>query len=125
MEMEMIEGQVQAEESGATAVAAGAADVLERLTHSVEALERVVERMQATRAAVSASESAERAATAETRRKTVPASVTNLLTKQGVSLEALAGEGMQAGAIDAALGSLSVEQRIAVKAQLLRAGVLG
>ena len=30
-----------------------------------------------------------------------------------------------ASALDAALGSLSVEQRIAVKAELLRAGVVG
>ena len=58
-------------------------------------------------------------------RKTVPASVTNLLAKQGVSIESMSGESMQAGALDAAMASLSVEQRIAVKAQLLRAGVLG
>jgi hypothetical protein len=32
---------------------------------------------------------------------------------------------MEAGAVDAALVSLSVEQRIAVKAQLMRAGLLG
>jgi hypothetical protein len=34
-------------------------------------------------------------------------------------------EAMDAGALDAALVSLSLEQRIAVKAQLLRAGFLG
>ena len=44
----------------------------------------------------------------------------NLLAKQGVALESL-----EAGALDAALVSLSLEQRIAVKAQLLRAGVIG
>jgi hypothetical protein len=32
---------------------------------------------------------------------------------------------MEAGAVDAALGSLRIEQRIAVKAQLMRAGLLG
>ena len=53
-------------------------------------------------------------------RKTVPVAVTNLLTKQGVSAESI-----EAGAVDAALTSLSVEQRIAVKAQLMRAGLLG
>jgi len=50
----------------------------------------------------------------------LPVAVTNLLTKQGVSAESI-----EAGAVDAALTSLSVEQRIAVKAQLMRAGLLG
>ena len=53
-------------------------------------------------------------------RKTFPVSVTNMLAKQGVSAESI-----EAGAVDAALISLSVEQRIAVKAQLMRAGLLG
>jgi hypothetical protein len=53
-------------------------------------------------------------------RKTCPVSVTNMLAKQGVAVDSL-----EAGALDAALGSLSIEQRIAVKAQLMRAGVLG
>jgi hypothetical protein len=53
-------------------------------------------------------------------RKTLPASMVNLLAKQGVTVDA-----MEAGAVDAALVSLSVEQRIAVKAQLMRAGLLG
>jgi hypothetical protein len=53
-------------------------------------------------------------------RKTLPSAMTNLLAKQGVAIESL-----EAGALDAALASLSLEQRIAVKAQLLRAGLLG
>jgi hypothetical protein len=54
-------------------------------------------------------------------RKTLPAMTTQLLAKQGItSLESI-----EAGALDAALTGLSLEQRIAVKAQLLRAGVLG
>ena len=53
-------------------------------------------------------------------RKTLPVAMVNLLAKQGVSVDS-----MEAGAIDAALVSLSVEQRIAVKAQLMRAGLLG
>jgi hypothetical protein len=53
-------------------------------------------------------------------RKTLPTSMVNLLAKQGVTVDA-----MEAGAVDAALVSLSVEQRIAVKAQLMRAGLLG
>lgn len=53
-------------------------------------------------------------------RKTLPAGMTTLLAKQGVTVDSL-----EAGALDAALSSLSLEQRIAVKAQLMRAGVLG
>ena len=53
-------------------------------------------------------------------RKTLPTSMTNLLAKQGVTLDSL-----EAGSLDAALTSLSIEQRIAVKSQLIRAGLLG
>jgi hypothetical protein len=53
-------------------------------------------------------------------RKTLPAGMAHMLAKQGVTVDSL-----EAGALDAALGSLSVEQRIAVKAQLMRAGMLG
>ena len=53
-------------------------------------------------------------------RKTLPVAMVNLLAKQGVTVDS-----MEAGAVDAALGSLSIEQRIAVKAQLMRAGLLG
>ena len=53
-------------------------------------------------------------------RKTLPTSTTTLLAKQGVSVDTI-----EAGTLDAALASLSLEQRIAVKAQLLRAGLLG
>jgi exonuclease VII small subunit len=54
-------------------------------------------------------------------RRTVPAVTAEFLAKQGLS----ALDSMEAGAVDAALSGLSLEQRIAVKAQLLRAGVLG
>ncbi len=67
------------------------------------------------RAAVPASPEAEGVG-----RKTLPASMATLLAKQGVTVES-----MEAGALDAALSSLSLEQRIAVKAQLMRAGMLG
>lgn len=53
-------------------------------------------------------------------RKTLPVAMTNMLAKQGVTVDS-----MEAGALDAALVSLSMEQRFAVKAQLLRAGLLG
>ena len=53
-------------------------------------------------------------------RKTIPATTTQLLAKQGITTL----DSIEAGAVDAALTGLSLEQRIAVKAQLLRAGVL-
>ena len=53
-------------------------------------------------------------------RKTLPVAMVNLLAKQGVTVDS-----MEAGGVDAALVSLSIEQRIAVKAQLMRAGLLG
>jgi len=60
-------------------------------------------------------------APAKAGRKTVPASTAQFLAKQGI--ETL--DQVEAGALDAALTGLSLEQRIAVKAQLLRAGVVG
>jgi len=60
-------------------------------------------------------------AQAETRtRKTVPAATVQLLSKRG--LEEL--DHIDAGTLDAALEGLSLEQRIAVKAQLMRSGSL-
>ncbi|HXB61468.1 MAG TPA: hypothetical protein VNU94_01290 [Acidobacteriaceae bacterium] len=54
-------------------------------------------------------------------RKTLPVTTVNLLAKHGLS----AGAEVDASALDAALSSLSIEQRIAVKSQLLRAGLVG
>ena len=52
-------------------------------------------------------------------RRTVPASTTEMLAKHGI------GEGpVDVRTLDAALSSLSLEQRIAVKSQLLRAGAI-
>jgi hypothetical protein len=54
-------------------------------------------------------------------RKTLPVAATHLLAKQGIdTLDQVNG-----GALDAALAGLSLEQRIAVKSQLMRAGLLG
>jgi hypothetical protein len=53
-------------------------------------------------------------------RKTLPAATAQLLAKGGISVL----ESIEAGALDAALTGLSLEQRIAVKAQLMRAGAL-
>jgi hypothetical protein len=55
-----------------------------------------------------------------TKRKTLPAAVGMLLAKQGVEIES----GLDESALDAALASLSIEQRVAVKSQLARAGMI-
>ena len=54
-------------------------------------------------------------------RKTMPAAAVSLLAKQGISNL----DSIEAGSLDAAMTALSIEQRIAVKSQLLRAGLLG
>ena len=53
-------------------------------------------------------------------RRTVPASSAQMIAKGN-----LQAGGMEVGALDAALNGLSLEQRIAVKSQLRRAGLLG
>jgi hypothetical protein len=53
------------------------------------------------------------------------ASNTGRKTTVAATLVAKEGVAMEAGALDAALSTLSLEQRIAVKAQLLRSGLLG
>ena len=59
-------------------------------------------------------------------RKTLPAGMASMLAKQGVTLElGASGASMDAAALDGALTSLGVEQRIAVKSELRRAGLLG
>ena len=53
-------------------------------------------------------------------RKTLPAATIQLLAKQGVDMD----DAMDVATLDAALSGVSVEQRIAVKSQLLRTGAL-
>ena len=60
------------------------------------------------------------AAAATSGRKTLPVATMQLLAKQGIG----SVEGLEAGSLDAALTGLSLEQRVAVKAQLIRAGAL-
>ena len=59
------------------------------------------------------------ASTQATGRKTLPTSMATMLAKQGVVMDSV-----EAGAINGALASLSIEQRIAVKSELMRAGLL-
>ncbi|MGA7156022.1 MAG: hypothetical protein WBY53_04205 [Acidobacteriaceae bacterium] len=59
-------------------------------------------------------------------RKTLPAAMSSMLAKQGVTLElGASGTSIEASALDSALASLGIEQRIAVKSELRRAGLLG
>lgn len=86
------------------------------LQKKLEAAERLITELQAQiEAQIEA-----KAETPKSVRRTVPTSTVQFLAKQGIaSLESL-----EAGTLDAALNGLSLEQRIAVKAQLLRAGVV-
>ena len=58
--------------------------------------------------------------TEQAARKTLPALVTSLLAKNGIEPE----QKLDAATLDQTLASLSVEQRIAVKAQMARAGLI-
>jgi len=53
-------------------------------------------------------------------RKTLPALVTNLLAKSNIDVN----ESMDPHALDSALSQLSIDQRIAVKMQMARAGLI-
>jgi paraquat-inducible protein B len=101
-----------------TALAAEAQESVGRIVATVESareaeLERRLEEAEARIAELTA-------VAAPAGRKTLPSGMASMLAKQGITVES-----MEAGAIDAALSSLSIEQRIAVKAELLRAGLLG
>ena len=101
------------------ALAAEAESQVSRIVATVETqreaeLERKLADAEARIAELVASASAQPAG-----RKTLPTTMATMLAKQGVVMDS-----MEAGAIDGALASLSIEQRIAVKAELMRAGVL-
>ncbi len=103
---------------------------LERIVATAEAkweaeLERKLEFVEAQLETLRVSRTA---GAGESGRRTLPATMATLLTKQGVALESVEAGGLDAaagGALDKALASLSIEQRIAVKAQLLRSGAIG
>ena len=62
---------------------------------------------------------------AQQARKTIPAQVLTLLAKSGVGADSIGANGrVDSGVLDRALDGLPLEQRIAVKSQLARAGVL-
>lgn len=97
------------------------AGAIEKMTAAVEGQSEVVELQRKLEAAEQQiAELRAQSSRAVAARQTLPASTAQLLAKQGVSV----ADSIQAGALDAALTGLSLEQRIAVKAQLLRAGML-
>lgn len=113
-------------------------EMAERMVTAAEAMSAVVERLQAQMdekierivAAVEDASLEKRVAELEAEntqlrrasaRKTVPATVTQMLAKNGVEVR----DEMDAAALDASLTALSVEQRIAVKSQMAKAGLIG
>jgi hypothetical protein len=101
----------------------GVAGAVEKMTAAVESHNELVERELRLKLEAAEQQIAElraQSSRATAARQTLPAFTTQLLAKQGISMV----DSIQAGALDAALTGLSLEQRIAVKAQLLRAGML-
>jgi hypothetical protein len=95
--------------------------VLEELRATQQA---IAERLAKSQPEISTRADAQRNA-ASPARKTVPPQVMTLLAKSGVSLDAIDGGGPFAvGVLDRALEGLPVEQRMAVKSQLARAGAI-
>lgn len=123
----VISGQVQkivatVEQSGEMTLSAAGERVaeLERKLREAE-LQIAALQAQAGQAQAAASATATSVtATSGTGRKTVSSATMTLLAKQGIANL----DSIEAGALDGALQSLSMEQRIAVKSQLFRAGLL-
>ncbi len=108
------------------ALAAEAEEHVGRIVATVEtAREAELERRLA-EAEARISELTASAAPQATGRKTLPVGMASMLAKQGVTLElGASGASIEASALDGALSSLGIEQRIAVKSELRRAGLLG
>lgn len=116
MEMEMEVGE-----------ALGMVSLVARLTAAAGMLEETADRLAGREVDLEASREAEleqklaeataTIASLKAGRKTLPAGVATLLAKDGGAADL--------GSLDVALSSLSVEQRIAVKSQLLRSGLIG
>jgi len=116
----------------------GLKGMVAELRRTQEAVQEMLDRTSGEGAAIETRVSAleEQAATAqkhgaalraqsEARRKTVPAQVLTLLAKSGVGVEAFGTNGtVEMTALDKALEGLGVEQRMAVKSQLARAGAI-
>jgi len=98
------------------------AEIANRIVATVES-EREIElqrRLEEAEAKIAEAENKIAELSASAGRRTVAPGISAMVAKQGVAVESL-----HANSIDAALVGLSIEQRIAVKAELLRAGVIG
>ena len=104
------------------AAAATLSGEVEKITAMVEQTRReaeLTERLAAAERELAEVKSTSAHSVLNTLRRTVPASTSEMLAKHGI------GEGpVDVRTLDAALTGLSLEQRIAVKSQLLRAGSL-
>lgn len=105
-----------------SALAIDAEATISRIVATVESRHEaeLEEKLAAAESRIAELQARESAGSSLSGRKTLPSSMTSLLAKQGLTLDSL-----EAGTLDAALVSLSLEQRISVKAQLMRAGLLG
>ena len=121
-------------QNGAGELAAAAEERVERIVATVDGQREteLMERLRLVEDKLAAAEqrNVELAAQAQSSggRKTAAAGVIAPLSKQGIAagaLESVEPGRFEAGALDAALTSLSIEQRFAVKAEMLRAGLLG
>ena len=118
----LLERTVAALEQRDTLMSGDVQRIVAAVEHSTESSQREaeLERKLAVAEQQIAELRAQASKSAAPARKTLPAATTQLLAKGGItSLESI-----EAGALDAALAGLSLEQRIAVKAQLMRAGSL-
>ena len=95
---------------------------VERITATVDQSGReteLAEKLAAAERELAELKAAAAPSLANTVRRTVPMATSEMLSKHGI------GEGpVEVRALDAALAGLSLEQRIAVKTQLLRAGAI-
>lgn len=95
---------------------------VERISATVESSQRemeLAEKLAAAERELADLQAAGVPTAANSLRRTVPAATSEMLAKHGL------GEGpVDVRALDAALAGLSLEQRIAVKSQLLRAGAI-
>ena len=108
------------------ALAAEAEEHVGRIVATVETAREVELERRLMAAEAKIAELTASAAQQPTGRKTLPTGMASMLAKQGVMLELGASDAtVDVGALDAALSSLGIEQRIAVKSELRRAGLLG
>ena len=117
---ERLEKTVSWLEERQAAISGDVARIVATVDASVDARQRELERKLEEAEQQIAELKAQSAAASQSGRKTLPASTALLLAKQGVGSVG----GLEAGSLDAALTGLSLEQRVAVKTQLARAGAL-